>query len=499
MAEMPIWKAVLKMALPALLFMLLFGSFFFVDMILAINLAPGNMTKINGITDKQMVLLSMSSFGPINPLINSITLMFGMGIATRVSINLGRKRFDRAKNTLKTGTMVSMITSVLLTIVLMFVMKPWMMSQMPSSIAAAIADNASKYGYIIIAITPIFMFNQIISSTLRVEGRNRELMIPYIISIGINLFLDWVFMGPLGMGIEGGAIATMISTLFVTVTYLAMIIRSKDSIVKFKNMFGLKFQWIVLIGIILVGIAPFFRNLAQSITSTVEANVIKEISKNIYTSVNGDKQMTLMLAGAGPIFMLFFPLIFGFAQAGRPIASFNYGAKNYRRVKQTYIWIMIYSTITSILIYFISAFWLSGTLMDWLGVAGGATKPKSIKMLKIMMISIVLFGIVIATMVLTGSTDRILLSLFVSLLRGFILFFPMIYIFRALALSNTSSEYLFDDSFLLLLVYHLLFQLVYLDEFYTQWRQRILSLLKIDWQKCIKSVALITKNNFGIS
>ena len=464
MSEMPVWKALLKMATPAIIFMLIVGAYMFTDMILAVNLVSGYDSGIHVLGAKNTIRLTLGAFGPINPFLNAVAMLFGMGIATRVSINMGAKRHDRAKNTLKTGMMVGMSVALIMVPILMFSMKPWMMTQVTSDIAPQIADRAFGYGAIIVGMFPLSMFNQILSSMFRTEGRNKAIMTPYVMSIALNLFFDWIFMGPAKMGIIGGALATLLSTLFVTIFFIIIILKQKKSIITFKNMFGIHFKIISIVGILLVGLSPFLRNFASSITGSFEASTIKDISHHIYSGPIGDKHMTLMLSGGFPVFLLFFPMIFSFAQAGRPIASFNFGAKDMKRVKEVYLWVAIYATITALAIYLVSAYAMSGVLLDWLGVSDYSTisikdpnnsghminkviktmqKTDTIKMLKIMMLSIVIFGLVIASMVLLGSTDRIWLAVFVSLLRGVILFFPFLYAFQALAIANTSNEFLF--------------------------------------------------------
>lgn len=106
----------------------------------------------------------------------------------------------------------------------------------------------------------------------------------------------------------------------------------KSDILTFRNMYG-KFLLLPVVGIILVGLAPFLRQLAQSTTQTAEANIIAQVSKSIYNG-NG-LRMTELLSSTTPVFMLVFPVTFAISQSARPIASFNYGAGNMHRVRQT--------------------------------------------------------------------------------------------------------------------------------------------------------------------
>lgn len=106
----------------------------------------------------------------------------------------------------------------------------------------------------------------------------------------------------------------------------------KSDILTFRNMYG-KFLLLPVVGIVLVGLAPFLRQLAQSTTQTAEANLIAQVSSSIYQG-NG-MRMTELLSSAMPVFMLVFPVTFAVSQSARPIASFNYGAGNTQRVRQT--------------------------------------------------------------------------------------------------------------------------------------------------------------------
>lgn len=117
------------------------------------------------------------------------------------------------------------------------------------------------------------------------------------------------------------------------------IVRGKSDILTLRNMYG-KFKLLPLIGIMLVGVAPFLRQLAQSTTQTAEASVIGEVSQVVYSHIAHPDNLTAattmnsILASSMPVFMFVFPISFAFSQSVRPIAAYNYGAKDYKRVRQ---------------------------------------------------------------------------------------------------------------------------------------------------------------------
>ena len=505
--DMPVWKALLIMALPAMVMMLIFGLYTFMDNVLSINLANDAYSDKGIISTKDQVRLFMSGVTPITTFMFAITMLFGVGLSRRYSINIGAKKEERAISTVKTTMQISLVLSIILIPVLLFSAKPWMRSQFDGNPAMAdlIADKAYDYVWIIIISLPLQMFNQIIASLFRAEAKNRQALIAIVLPIGVNLLLDWVFMGPGGMGIEGGAWATAASYVITTALLVFYMLYIKETRIKFKNLFGWNgFRLITVVGVILVGIAPFLRNMAQSITQTVEMREIQNVSQAVY---GNNMQMSVIMTAVFPVFGLFFPIMFGFIQAGSPISAYNYGAGNLKRVKQTTMLIALYSTIVGILIYLISAYALMGPLNHLLGISdkdysitqlssataadkAAITKLKSsfvsqgynfttvnmphglgqifvIKghhfhtlnkaqnMYRIMMFSAIFFGPALGAMSLSGTTDRILLNIFSSSLRGVILLMPFLFGFSHLAQSidydivknNLGTENMFSKEF----------------------------------------------------
>lgn len=488
--HMPIWKSLLIMSVPSILMMLIFGLYTFMDNVLSINFADDHYKRIGMYSGRTQVRFFMSGITPITTFMFSISMLFGIGVSRRVSINIGAGKEERAINTMKTAMQIGLGVSIVLIPILFLSAKPWMIAQFDGDhqMANLIADQGFKYIWIIILAFPLQMFTQILSTLFRTEARNKEALIATFIPLLLNLLFDWIFMGPLGMGIEGGAWATFISYTITAMLFILFIFKNKKSRFQFRNLFGKRgFQWITIIGVILVGIAPFMRNMAQSITQTIEMRKTQEVSVSIY---GNDMEMPLIMTAVFPIFGLFFPMMFGFIQAGSPIAGYNYGAKDFNKVKQITIYIIIYSTIMGVLIFVISTFALMAPLnhllgienehilifvpenlktpplmeemkkyykenhwditnvprvyISELGVKGELWKFKEIfhtvdksqKMYGIMMIAPIFFGPALGGMSLFGSTDRVLFNIIASSLRGVILLVPILYIFASIAMNN---------------------------------------------------------------
>ncbi len=452
-SETPIWKLVLKMSIPSIIIMSIIGLYTFSDSILAINFASDSVPKEIIAAGKgymepwRIVRMIMTYSQPTFNLLLAMTLTFTVGVSTRVSINLGRGDKARAINTIKTGMFFGIILMFISIPLFVLTAKPWVEFQLgtapvPAGVKKYIIDQTYKYIWILAIANPMYFFANLVSSLFRVEGRMREAGISMLLPVIFNLFMDWLFMGPLGMGIEGAALATTAAEVITFIIILGIMLRiRKSTIITFHNMFG-KFNWRSIIGILIVGISPFFRNFAQSITGSIQQNVIADVQTAVYGGSNNPMKMIAIITAAFPIFGLFFPMMFGFVQGASPIAGFNYGAKNIDRVKKTILYATLYAFIFALIIYGLSAGALTIPLLKVLKV-DYSLFPTARKTIAILMIGAPLFVPAIGGMILFTSTDRVLFAFISSIARGFLFFLPMLFVYKAISIANPTHEFIF--------------------------------------------------------
>ena len=282
--KMPMKKAILINCIPSILIMLSFGAYSFIDSVLSVNLAYDSYehditAQIMG--PKNFVRLSMTGTSPINILIMAIGLFFANGIATRVAVNLGASKDQKAIDVLKTGVQISLVVSLISIVILYFVSPAWVEQQYPKSNFGSVPTVSYEYLRIFVFATPFVVISNILSFLFVVESRLKEMLVAMIVPMFLNLFLDWVFMGPAKMGIEGGALATVISNIVSVCIFIIFILVNKSKLLKFKNLFG-KFNLILIVGITLVGAATFVRYFSLSIIQTSYFDIMKNISPHIY-------------------------------------------------------------------------------------------------------------------------------------------------------------------------------------------------------------------------
>jgi putative MATE family efflux protein len=161
-----------------------------------------------------------------------------------------------------------------------------------------------------------------LNSLIRAEGNARIAMYSMLISAGINIPLDALFIIHWNMGVSGAAIATIISMASLSL-WVFIHFRSKRSVVKLERRY-IRVDIDIVLHIISVGLAPFGMEVANSVVQALlNVNLIK------YGSDLAVGAMGIIMSVA----VIFIMSIVALNMAGQPIIGFNYGARNYDRVK----------------------------------------------------------------------------------------------------------------------------------------------------------------------
>lgn len=279
-------------------------------------------------------LAGLTSVFPIMLILMAFGMLVGMGAGVRISLNLGKKNIKRAEHVLGNALMLCLTFAVVLTIGAFAVKKPLLE-------LFGVSTNTMKYAndYLdIILLGSVFnMTGFALNNIIRSEGNAKIAMHSMLLSAGLNLILDPIFIFVLDMGVQGAAIATVISqsVLFLWVIYHFL---NKRSVIKLRwPNFRPNFE--IIIYIITIGFAPFAMQLAASVVQgTSNAQLIR---------YGGD----LAVGSMGVVMsvsMLFLMAVFALNMASQPIVSFNYGAKDYERVKQTLLLTLKLSTIIAV-------------------------------------------------------------------------------------------------------------------------------------------------------
>lgn len=187
---------------------------------------------------------------------------------------------------------------------------------------------------------PLLALAMMGNNVIRAEGKPRFAMIAMIIPSVGNLFLDYILINQLEMGMEGAAIATTVS-YFLCLAYIVWFFLSKNSELRLSfSHFRLDFP--ILKEISSLGTVTLARQAVVSVTYLLMNNILFDLG--------GEDSVTVYAIIARMLMFALFPVL-GVTQGFLPIAGFNYGAAKYSRVRKSINTAILYSCLMGLLIF----------------------------------------------------------------------------------------------------------------------------------------------------
>lgn len=315
-----IWRLMATMSLPAIIAMSINGINTFVD-----ALFVGQYIGQNALAAVSLVL-------PLTMITNGFAAMVGMGSASLLSIAIGNEDEDIQRKILGTSTLLSFIISIVLT-ALGWYFAPALLAMMGGT--GEIQDLGVIYYRIILLGSFFRIYGVAINMLIRAEGKVAEAMGYAIVTALLNIALNVLFIGYLGMGVEGAAWSTVIAmgVLSLLNIWYFYIGRKASFPISFTQ-FSLEGK--LLRPIIKVGVSAM---LLQILFFVEQVIIFRSLAH-----YGGDWDITFMGACYRIILLVLIPG-YGFAQALQPIVGINYGAEEYQRVKKAFYIFFISYTI----------------------------------------------------------------------------------------------------------------------------------------------------------
>ncbi|MBQ7759468.1 MATE family efflux transporter [Anaerotignum sp.] len=264
---------------------------------------------------------------PVTTLLMAFAQLIGVGTAANFNINLGAKRLEEAKKFIGTGlTMMSVAGLLFMAVVLLFKTPILLICGATETVLPLAQDYL---GIAAIGI-PFLLFTSAASMIIRADGSPSYSMTCMVSGAVLNVFLDWLFLFALDWGIQGAALATIVSQMFSFLRCIRYFPKFKTFPIR-KDMLGLK--WAYVGKIAKLGTSNFINH-----TIMMMVNIVLNNSLTYYgaLSIYG-KDIPLAVSGvAAKLNSIMISFVVGLAQGCQPILGFNMGAKNYDRVKATY-------------------------------------------------------------------------------------------------------------------------------------------------------------------
>jgi putative MATE family efflux protein len=394
-------RLLLKLTIPATLGMLVMAFYNIVD-----TMFIGHGVGPNGIAGLAIVF-------PIQLIVMGFGQMFGMGGASIISRALGSKDYDKANLTFG-----NQIFSVIVFTLLVMLPGLFFPRQILSLFGAteAIMPYALEYYKIIVFGSGLFMFAMMSNNVLRAEGHAKIAMSNMMISAGLNIILDPIFIFWLDMGIRGAALATVISQGLV-VFYLIYHFTKGQSFFKIK-LKSIRPKLAIQKEMFAIGLSAFSRQVAGSFIVVIINNKLGSFSLgDTYIAVYGI---------INRLFSLFFMPMFGIAQGLQPVLGYNWGAKRIDLAKKAIRLAFTWATIISVSAFIIIQLFPS-SLMSWFTTDSQVIKEGAYAIRRMTLLFPILGFQIIGTIIfqaLGHATE----SLILSLARQILFFIPIFYI-----------------------------------------------------------------------
>lgn len=307
LSKAPVTKAILTMSVPVVMGMMIQVLYNLVDTFFVGKLGNPNQLAAANITT------------PIFMILMAIAGIVGTGASSFISRCLGEKDNEKANKVLSTGIIICAGIGILVTILGSLFVAPIVRVLGASDSTFPFALN---YTVVLFLGAAFIMCNFALGQLIRSEGSAMGSMVGMLIGTVANIILDPIFIFGFKMGITGAAIATVLGNAMGLSYYIFYILKGK-SIVKFK-LKSVSFEKDILKQIFFIGIPASLSQLLMSMAMILCNNLAVQYGDNIVAGMGvAAKIMTIGTF----IFM-------GFAAGCQPLVGYNFGAKDYHRVKE---------------------------------------------------------------------------------------------------------------------------------------------------------------------
>ncbi len=307
MTQSPVESLVVKLAIPAIISMLISSIYNTADTFFVSQLG----TSATG---------AVSVVFPLMGLIQSVGFMLGMGSGNLVSRYLGAKQYDEASKIASTGFACAFAFGGI------FALLGMVFTEIIVTLLGAtqtIQPLAEEYTFYLMIAAPFMCASFVMNNILRGQGKATLSMIGITFGGVLNIILDPIFIFTLNLGVAGAAIATAISQFISFSILLYMFISNRSEAKLHLKYVTVKSQ--ITIDILQTGLPSFFRQSSASVAVT---------AINWQARIYGDAALAAMGVNSR-IFFLLNSVLLGLGQGLQPVVGFNYGARLFERVKKT--------------------------------------------------------------------------------------------------------------------------------------------------------------------
>ena len=363
---------------------------------------------------KDVGAYAISGLAVTFPLMNlsaALGTLVGVGGMTMISVLLGQRNYDTASKVLANVFSLNIIIGVLFTVLTLAFLDPILMFFGASENTLPFAHD---YMLIILLGNVLTHLYFGLNGVIRASGNPKTAMGLTIFTVTSNAILDPLFIFVFGMGIKGAALATILCQA-MALAYSIRFFLNKDRVPHFpKGIFAL--DWKIARQSLAIGVGPFLMNAASCVVSIFINQQLSRYGGDLAIGAYGIvNRITFMFA----------MIVMGFNQGMQPIAGYNYGARQYTRVKKIFLLTSMWAVITTTVCFLVSEI-IPGAAVS-LFTNDEKLSVLAAQGLRLMNVVMPLVGFSMVTSNFFQCLGMVKKSIFLSLSRQLLFLLPLIY------------------------------------------------------------------------
>lgn len=404
MKETSILKEFTKYSILNILGMIGLSCYIFADtLFISIGLKTEGLTALN---------LAV----PVFSFVQGFGMMIAMGGAIRYSISKGNQDKERQDAVFTQSLYFVLFISVFLIMAGVF-----LSNELTTLLGAdeTVHEMANIYLKVILLFSPAFMINSVLICFVRNDGNPKLSMMAMLIGSFSNIILDYIFIFPLNMGILGAVLATGIAPIIGIIVLSWHFIQKKNGFRIRKTKIKLK----SFVDISSLGVSSLITEVSWGIVMIVFNTIILQINGNVGVAAYG------IVATVSFVITAVFN---GISQGIQPIISNNYGAGNKGNIYKVYRYALITAVTIAITIY-VASVTLADPIVSIFNEEQNAVLTKIARDgIRIYFIGFVFVGFNSITVTYFSAVSRPKQAFIISLLRGFIVIIPVVWLLSGL-------------------------------------------------------------------
>lgn len=323
MNKVAIRKEIIKYAGPGILGLVANSLYIVVDGVFVAKMLGANS------------LAAVTAVVPVVEILIALSLMISIGDGIYISVNKGKGDIPKAREYFNQGLFFTIGISLLIMVFALLFRRP-----IVGALGATpeIFDEAVSYFSWFIAFVPFFMLNYALGTWIRNDGKPNLAMVGQVVGAVLNIVLDYVFMGPLNMGIAGAAIATGLGPVIGILIVLPHFIQKKGDL--YIQKVRLKGRYIkhILVG----GLPSFSIEFALGAMSYL---------CNIFIAKKMGAQGLAAFGVIGYINLILLSVFLGMGQGTQPLVSRFHGQQDHEKIDYVYKFSVVASALFGALCY----------------------------------------------------------------------------------------------------------------------------------------------------